>query len=64
MEGRDARIARDRMLGALEGCTDQKSGQTLWRAMAKYNGRLRSELSGSIQLEKDRAAHAHHRGSW
>lgn len=42
-DGTDARIARDRMLGALEGCTDQKTRRSLWRAALRYNERVRSE---------------------
>jgi hypothetical protein len=42
-----ARIARDRMLGALAGCTDQERGQSLWRAAAKYNRRLREEIAAA-----------------
>lgn len=50
VERNDARIARDRMLGALEGCTDREKGQSLWRAMARYNGRMRDEADSALVI--------------
>ena len=45
MEGHrnDARVARDRCLNALAGCSDLETAQSLWRAACRYNERMRTE---------------------
>lgn len=42
--GRDARIARDRCLNALQGSSDVDERIALWRAAKRYGERMRAEI--------------------
>jgi hypothetical protein len=42
----DARISRDRCLEALITVEDLETGRSLWRAMGRYNERMRETRSG------------------
>jgi len=52
----DARIARDRLLGALDGCIDPETRLSLWRAAKRFNEKYRAERA--LEIDAPRAGHS------